>query len=74
MFINVNVCFLVTIETNMLAADLKGWIGCAKQEFHVPMNTLKRGWVLSHVNYFFPHTHNYCSVGKTEIYLVGDIK
>ena len=46
MFINVNVCFLVSIETHMLAADLEGTalrIGCAKQEFHGPMNSWKWG-------------------------------
>ena len=30
-------------------------------------------WVLSHGNYFFPHS-NYCNGGKIEIYLVGEIK
>jgi len=42
MFINVNVCFLVSIETHMLAADLEAMalnIGYAKQEFHGPTNS-----------------------------------
>ena len=40
MFKNVNVCFLVAIETHMLAADLEGTalrIGCAKQVFHLEL-------------------------------------
>jgi len=40
MFINVNVCFLVSIETHKLAANLEGMalrISCAKQESHGPM-------------------------------------
>ena len=61
MFINVNVCFLVTIETHMLAADLKGTavrIGCAKQEFHGPMNSWKRrlGTTSKSWQLFFPLT------------------
>ena len=46
MFINVTVCFLVSIETNMLAADFESTalrISCAKQKLHGPMNSLKRG-------------------------------
>ena len=46
MFISVNVCSPVSIETYMLAADLKATalkIGYAKQQFHGPMNSRKRG-------------------------------
>ena len=64
MFINVNACFLVSIETHMLAADLEDTtlkIGYAKQEFHDPMNSRKRGlgiirrsWQLFHwISYSF---------------------
>jgi hypothetical protein len=45
MFINVNVCFLVSIETHMIEANLERMalrIGCAKQKFHGPMNSWKR--------------------------------
>ena len=59
MFINVNVCFLVTIETHMLATDLKSTalkIGCAKQEFHGPMNSWKRGLGIKSWQLFFPLT------------------
>jgi hypothetical protein len=42
MFINVNVCFLVSIETHMLAANLEATalrIGCVKQKFHELVET-----------------------------------
>jgi hypothetical protein len=76
MFINENVCFLVTTETHMLAAVLEGMalrIGCAKQEFHGPMNSWKRGLDIKSWQLFSPHT-NYCNMGKFEIYLVGEIE
>ena len=46
MFINANVSFLVTRETHMLSANFEGTalkIGGAKQEFHSPMISWKRG-------------------------------
>ena len=46
MFIIVNVCFLVSIETHILAADLENRAlrtGGPKQEFHGPMNSWKKG-------------------------------
>ena len=78
MFINVNVCFLVAIETHMLAADLESTahrIGCAKQEFHGPMNSWKRELDITSKSWqlFFPHK-NYCNVGTIEFYLVVEIK
>jgi len=64
MFINVNVCFLVSIETHMLAADLEAMalnIGYAKQEFHGPTNSwtwgldiTSKSWQLFHwISYSF---------------------
>ena len=62
----------------MLAAVLEGTalrIGCAKQEFHGPMNSWKRELDITSKSWqlFFPHT-NYCNVGTIELYLVGRIK
>ena len=60
------------------AAYLKGTalrIVCAKQEFHSPMNSWKRGLGITSKSWqlFFPHK-NYCTVGTFELYLVGEIK
>ena len=78
MFINVNDCFPVTIETHMLAADLESTalrIDCAKQEFHGLMNSWKWGLGITSKSWqlFFPH-RNYCKVETIELYLVGGIK
>ena len=77
MFTNVNFCLLVSIETHMLAADIKDTvlrIGCAKLEFHGPMNSWKRELGITSKSWqlFFPQT-NYCNVGSIELYLVGEI-
>ena len=50
MFINVNVRFLVSIETHMLEDDLEATalrISSAKQKFHGPMNLWKRGLAIA---------------------------
>ena len=76
MCINVNVCFLVTIQTHMLAADLEGTalrIGCENKNSTALLTHENGGWVLSQGNYFFFHT-NYCNVGTIEIYLVAEIR
>jgi hypothetical protein len=72
MFINVNVCFLVSIETHKLAANLEG-MALRISRIPWPYAHGNRGWVLTHGNFFFPHI-NYRNVGTIEIYLVGEIK
>ena len=76
MFIKVNVCFLVTIETQASSR----LVGHGSQDrlyktriprpYHTHGNG---GWALSHGNYFLPHT-NYCNVRKIEIEIVEEIK
>ena len=77
MFINVNVCFLVSIETH--ASSRLGGHGSqdrlCKTRILRPYESWKRGLgILSKLwQLFLPHT-NYCNVGTIELYLVGEIK